>query len=578
MLTTKWATSPREHEYTHERTHIVMRDGVKLDAQIWRPVGDGAYPAILGYHPYQSGPQTAPITPGAIAAVGHFAPGQESGNGWIEAGDPTFFARRGYAYVLVNIRGTSGSEGIYGYLDDDEIQDGYEVVEWIAAQDWCDSNVGMFGVSYFARIQYFVAATRPPHLKCIFAPWGSTDQYRDVFYQGGILNKDWPLYWGKSSLRETRYRDETLASLTKEELDERLAVYRDDPDIAQDPELAAVLADPLKPSHQFIASVMINNTYNDFWRKRTVDYSKIDVPVYLGSDWANYGLHLPAAFRSWESLEHVERRMIVGPTPYLDRPLYQLQYESLRWYDRWLKGKDVGHDEESPVSVFIPSTGRWKQSTDWPLPETRWTPFYLHEKGRLWEREHFPNEGSSSYSDSPWGREYLEFTTPPFVEETEVVGPFALKLFASTTSDEILFFVSLREVAVDGTERILTRGWLRGSHRELDEAASTPWQPYHKHERRVPLVPGEINRFDIPIVPTANLFRPGSRLRLKIAGADDPGTNSLESIAAGHIRRRVPSRVTVFHNDEFPSELLVPVTSGNLLGTYISGGAPYVSF
>src|SRR5690606_40302383 len=82
MLTTKWATSPREHEYTHERTHIVMRDGVKLDAQIWRPVGDGAYPAILGYHPYQSGPQTAPITPGAIAAVGHFAPGQESGNGW----------------------------------------------------------------------------------------------------------------------------------------------------------------------------------------------------------------------------------------------------------------------------------------------------------------------------------------------------------------------------------------------------------------------------------------------------------------------------------------------------------------
>src|SRR5690606_24480962 len=164
MLTTKWATSPREHEYTHERTHIVMRDGVKLDAQIWRPVGDGAYPAILGYHPYQPGPQTAPITPGAIAAVGHFAPGQESGNGWIEAGDPTFFARRGYAYVLVNIRGTSGSEGIYGYLDDDEIQDGYEVVEWIAAQDWCDSNVGMFGVSYFARIQYFGAATRPPQM------------------------------------------------------------------------------------------------------------------------------------------------------------------------------------------------------------------------------------------------------------------------------------------------------------------------------------------------------------------------------------------------------------------------------
>lgn len=79
MLTTKWATSPREHEYTHERTHIVMRDDVKLDAQIWRPVGDGAYPAILGYHPYQPGPQTAPITPGRSQPSGTSRPGRRAG-------------------------------------------------------------------------------------------------------------------------------------------------------------------------------------------------------------------------------------------------------------------------------------------------------------------------------------------------------------------------------------------------------------------------------------------------------------------------------------------------------------------
>lgn len=578
MLSTSWTTSPRVYEVTYERTRIEMPDGVQLGAEVWRPTAPGAFPAILGYHPYEPVAQTAPITPSAIAAVGHFGPGQESGNGWIEAGDPTFYARRGYAYVLVNIRGTGDSEGVYQYLSEREALDGHDVIEWIAAQDWCDENVGMFGVSYFARIQYFVAATQPPHLKCLFAPWASSDQYRDVFYQGGILNKDWPLYWGKSSLRNTRYESVVLSQLSEEELQKRLDVLRSDPDIALDPELGAVLADPYRPQHQFIVDVMLNDRYTDFWKRRTVDYAKIQVPVYMGSDWANYGLHLPGAFRSWTALAHVPRRMIVGPTPYLDRPLYQLQYESLRWYDTWLKGKDVGLDAEPPINLFVMGTGRWKQATEWPVPESKWTPFYLHEKGRLWEREHFPNEGSSSFSDSPWGREFLEFTTAPLVEETEIIGPMVLKLYASTTSNEVLWFVSVREVDPDGTERILTRGWLRGTHRAIDDSAGKPWLPYHSHEELLPITPGAIERYDIPIVPTANLFRPGSRLKIRISGADDESTNSLESIAAGHIRRRKPSRVTVYHSAEMPSELLVPITSGNVLGTYISGGGPYTGY
>lgn len=578
MFTTSWQTSAREHEVAYERTRIAMSDGVSLAAEIWRPASSGAFPAILGYHPYEPVAQTAPITPSAIAAVGHFAPGQESGNGWIEAGDPTFYARRGYAYALVNIRGTGDSEGVYRYLSEQEALDGHSVIEWIADQEWCDQNVGMFGVSYFARIQYFVAATQPPHLRCIFAPWASPDQYRDVFYHGGILNKDWPLYWGRSSLRNTRYESETLSSLPDDELERRLDALRADPDISQDPELAAVLQDPHRPQHRFVAEVLLNSQYTDFWKRRTVDFEKINVPVYLGSDWANYGLHLPGAFRAWSALQHVPRRMVVGPTPYLDRPLYQLQYESLRWFDRWLKGADVGLDEQPPISLFVMDTGRWKTATDWPLPETRWTPFYLHENGRLWEREHFPNEGSSSFSDSPWGREYLEFSTAALVEETEVIGPMVLRLYAATTSDEILWFVSIREVSPGGQERILTRGWLRGTQRALDDAISTPWLPHHPHERRRPITPHAVERYDISVVPTANLFAPGSRLKVKIACVDDPGTNSLEAIASGHIRRRVPSRITVFHNAELPSELLVPVTSGNLLGTYLSGGGPYTNY
>lgn len=164
--------------------------------------------------------------------------------------------------------------------------------------------------------------------------------------------------------------------------------------------------------------------------------------------------------------------MIIGPPAYLDRPLYQLQYESLRWFDYWLKGIETGIMDEPPIRLFIMGTNEWKETNEWPLPETKWTPFYLHENGLLFEREHWPNEGFTSFEDSPWGRGSLEFLSPKLVENTEIIGPIALKLYASTTDDEVLWFISLREVDSQGNERILTRGWLRGKHREIDPKRS----------------------------------------------------------------------------------------------------------
>jgi uncharacterized protein len=157
-----------------------------------------------------------------------------------------------------------------------------------------------------------------------------------------------------------------------------------------------------------------------------------------------------------------------------------------------------------------------------------------------------------------------------------VIGPAVLRLYASTTDDEVLWFVSLREVDAAGRERILTRGWLRGSHRAVDAARSLPWLPYHAHDRAEALTPEAIYEFDIAIVPTANLFQGGSRFKLRISCTDDEPAHSLEAIASGHIRRQAPARITVYHNDRYPSCLLLPITRGNVLGTFISGGAPYL--
>lgn len=170
----------------------------------------------------------------------------------------------------------------------------------------------------------------------------------------------------------------------------------------------------------------------------------------------------------------------------------------------------------------------------------------------------------------------IRYSSPALVEETEVVGPIRLKLFASTTSTDVTWIISLLEIDADGNERILTKGWLKGSHRELDMDKTTPWEPVHTHAASEPLEPNEVYEFDIKIVPTANLFRAGTKIGLKIACADGKPKTPLERIGTGSMTRTAVSRVTVFHNEEHPSYLLLPITKGNILNTYYSGGAPVV--
>ncbi len=204
-----------------------------------------------------------------------------------------------------------------------------------------------------------------------------------------------------------------------------------------------------------------------------------------------FGFHMPGdmrAFQNWRGT----RRMIMGPPIYLDRPVYQYAYESLRWFDHWLKGMDNGIMDEPAVKLFIVGSNEWKTADDFPVPGTRWTPFYLHPDGYLSEHECWTDDATSSYADSAFERGAIEFATPPMVENTEICGPIVLNIYGSTTDTEVLWFTSLWLIEEDGERRMLTRGWLRGSQRALDAEKSKPWQPVHAHTKHEPLTPGEI--------------------------------------------------------------------------------------
>ena len=563
MFSKNWEVSKRSYGIVKEGSvSIPLSDGVTIDADIFRPDSPGKFPAILGVHQYNKELQLASI----------FPTGFNMANGPVEAGDFNFYVRRGYVQIIANIRGSGKSGGRYLNYGPREVQDTLEIIEWIAGQAWCDGQVGMFGVSAFSVVQQQVAALKPPSLKAIFAPFGYTDFYRDKFYHGGILSHAFMQGW-TVLIDNMRYESWCLEKWGKDQYKEAISQALQDKDLREIPYLMEALRNTDRGGNALLVDILLNPLDGDYFRERRVQYERdIEVPAYLGGCWGIYGLHLPGAFRSWDHWKG-PKKMIIGPPIYLDRPLYQYHYESLRWFDYWLKGMDNGIMEEPPISLFVTGTGEWKTAMEWPLPETRWTPFYLHSEGLLSEHEFWPHEGSSTFEDSLFNRGSLTFMTPPLVENTEVIGPIVLNLYASTTDTEILWFVSLLEIDPQGNETLLTRGWLRGSQRNLDLKRSKPWQPYHSHSERDPLTPGQVNEFNIEIRPYGILYKAGHRIGVRIKCVDnEKADHFLQATAMGHVWRQSASRVTVYHNSEYPSHLLLPVTKGNKIGTYMSGG------
>lgn len=546
---------------------IPMSDGVELAALIVQPAAAGPVPVLLGFHPYPNDEQfQASMPEGFSNKLAH-----------VEAGDSNFFARHGYVHVVASIRGTGGSGGLFDNLGRRTVQDIHDTIEWLARQPFCDGKVGMFGMSYFAIAQMHAATLNPPALKAIFAPYAWTDMYRDRYYRGGILVHGFMRLW-IPSLHKVRVAHPLRDDIGDEAYAARIEQALADPEIAALPYVVDALRHVEQAANEVIADTVLQPLDNEYYRIRSPDtlaaQGALTVPAYLGADWGIFGLHLPGALRSWEHAKG-PRRLTIGPPLYLDRPIYQYHNEALRWFDHWLKGNDTGMLEEPAINLFIEGTGEWKSASSWPLPETRFTPFYLLPEGLLSEHAPWVEDATATFTDAPGRRGGLMFWTPQFVESTEVCGPICLELTASTSDTDVLWFISLHLDDPAEGRKLLTRGWLRGSQRRLDVEKSKPWQPVHTHDRREPLEPGAMTKFSIEVRPYGILLKPGQRLGLGIRCCDDEQPKTLlEAIGGGCISRQSPADITVSLSPEQPSWLVLPITRGNRIGTFFSGGIP----
>ena len=558
MSTPDWherLSQPRYSMIEEKNRFVLMRDGIRIACDIYRPHAPGKkFPALLSTSLYGKDVQKVtderrPLSP-------------RHGNGGQEAGDTRYFVDRGYVHVIADARGSGDSEGEYNFQGTLEQQDGYDMIEWIAAQPWCDSNVGMLGMSYFAVVQQLIAGTQPPHLKAIAPYEAYTDRYRHSVYQGGIFNEGFfHQWWGHVSIGTLRpiifkYHPE-------EEIRRRIEALEKTPEIQDSPYLHIQLKYPEKNPLTFDFLIEPNDGPYYWERSACTKFDRIKIPVLLMARWSAWDIHLPGAFSSWDGLNTTKKLICfdtletTGPR----RPWRDHQDILLRWYDHWLKGNDTGMMDEPPIRLLVKGPNTWRDEQEWPLKRTQWTKLYLQKDGGL-ARE-AGGEGAQSFANDPYtlpGQKApgVKFATPVLEQDLEITGPSVLNLWATIDKPETSWIVNVKDQAPDGSARMVTKGWLRASHRELDAARSKPYKPYHPHTRNQPVPVNEPVEYAIDLRETSMVFAKGHRLVLEIRAQD----TLVEEPIWYHQTSAVKTQHTVHCGGKNGSYVLLPVIPG----------------
>ena len=501
---------------------IKMDDGVVLRADVFRPVKEGKYPALVSYGPYgkglafQEGYKTAwdimaREFPDAVANS------TNQYQNW-EVVDPEKWVPDGYACVRVDSRGAGRSPGFLSHNDARENRDFHDCIEWAAAQPWCSGKVGLNGISYYASSQWRAAALQPPHLAamCVWEGW--VDYYRDSVRHGGIactFRKHWQDMQVKT-VQHGRGEHGPKSRVTGELVC--------GPETLSEQELVRNRTDMWK-------DVLEHPLAGPFYEERTGNLSKVVTPLLTCANWGGQGLHPRGNFegfmRAASKQKWLEAHGGSHWAPFYTDYGVRLQK---RFFDYFLKGEKNGWDRQPRVTLQVRHPGEKfveRHENEWPLARTKWTHFYLDPDGMKLTDKAPAADKAVTYEAMGDG---LTFSTPPLEKETEITGPSALKVWVSSATADADIFAVLRIYDDKGQEVLFQgaldpktpvgQGWLRASQRKLDPKLSLPYRPYHTHDEKQPLKPGEVVELDVEIWPTCIVVPKGYRIALTIRGRD----------------------------------------------------------
>jgi predicted acyl esterase len=526
---------------------IPASDGVHLVGDVHLPAAGGRYPAIVDMEPY----------------------GRSSA---------TTYVKDGYAHVNTDVRGSGKSGGALCLLCEREQRDVYDVVEWVARQPWSNGKVVLYGYSYSAITALLGSALQPPHLTTVVVGHPPTDPYRDVLWHNGLYDQGFVEQWfaGQTGTQALGLGPQPQYLDRKDQL--------------------------------FAIETRLNALDGPLYRERSVlaKASRIRVPVYVFTGWNDMysrgDLRLidmlkgeaqlwidPSTHHGTGQVGEIGAPYGGGPTdlsPSLSSnpPAGQV----LRWLDHYVKGKRNGVEKQPRVTYFDLGSRKWHTAPSWRAAAPRLTRLYL-SSARSGSAQSLNDgtlagtvpTGRDAYQESwvydptagasvPMGKEgpdgfapyahtdqrlddakSLTWTTPVLSRPLPLAGPSELRFWAISEADDMSYVARLSDVAPDGSEVLVTQGWLRGSFRHWDPKRSRPGAPYLTDDRKEPLTVGLTTELRLDLWDTSYTLAPGHRLRLWLGSSDSPTHEPLP----------VAGRNLLFHDAQHPTQLVLG-TSG----------------
>ncbi|GAB4527699.1 MAG: CocE/NonD family hydrolase [Anaerolineae bacterium] len=535
---------------------VIMRDGVRLSADVYLPAAPGTYPAIVQRTPYDN---TLPLWVGIAAS----------------------FAERGYVFVLQDVRGRGDSDGRFVPWVH-EAEDGYDTVEWMAAQPWCNGHVGMMGSSYGGYVVWAAASLKPPHLRAAASTstagrWWHESPYRNGAF--GPTTLRWHFLTGGRSLQGG--------------LGINLPV-----------DWARVMQHrPFREADQFVGRTntawgdwIDHNTLDDYWQRIMVEnFGEIAVPVLHVTGWYDgaqtssiynfqqMAAHSPqganqwAIFGPWDHGATRRNNTELGGIKFTEAAVLDMDAIHLRFFDHFLKGEDNGQQDEARVKLFTLGSNTWRECPTFPPADSIATPYYLHhqEGVRSLNTDLPGDEPADTYTYDPEDptpavpdlaaffqgpyslnqADYLEkradvlvFTTDPVTEALEITGTPRIALYAATDAVDTDFAAVLSDVHPDGASYYLCEGIMRLAFRD---SLTHP----------TPAEPGTVYHLMFDLTSISVLLLPGHCLRLTIASCRFPYTDRNPNTGApvGHDAITRPAQQTIYHNSAYPSHIILPV-------------------
>lgn len=570
---------------------VAMRDGTILHTDIYRPAHGNPLPVLLQRTPYNK--ETASL---ALQQVDVFRA-----------------VRRGYAVVIQDVRGRFQSDGDFDPFHQ-EINDGYDAVEWCAAQPWSDGQVGMFGTSYVGATQWLAAISAPPSLKCIIPAFTASDYYEGWTYQGGAFQWGFMVNWvlpflTTSDMLRRNWR-EGVPDFA--EWSHRLI---DAIDGAAETAKTLPLRDvPVNPEWSpYFAEWMEHSSRDEFWQSCSIEdqHGNVRVPALNIAGW--YDIFLDGSLRNFTGVSEkgatdaarTGNRLLLGPWTHTTPPLAQsgsvdfgnrsgqgavpismdIDGIQLRFFDYWLKGIDNGYASEAPVKLWVMGENVWRDEQEWPLARAVETAYYLHSSGNANSRR-----GDGSLSTVEPGAERADVylydpyhpvptrggqlccypsTLPPGafdqqdLEDRSDVLLYATPPLAADTEVtgpvSLVLWAATTAADTDFTGKLVDIA-PDGSARNLTDGIIRARFRQGTDAPR-PITPNEPTEYEINLWPTSNLFKAGHRIGLEVSSSNFPrfDRNLNTGHALGADAEMRPAIQTVLHDAEHPSRLVVQV-------------------